>query len=125
MYAGLPLTDERLTSTAKHVERRILNTSPSGGVLRYENDNYFLTKRQYSGNPWIVSTLWLAQYYQTAGESHKARELLDWSLARELPSGVLSEQFDPENGASLGVTPLVWSHAEMVNTLLDLSKSKS
>jgi GH15 family glucan-1,4-alpha-glucosidase len=125
MYAGLPLTDDRLISTVKHVERRILNTSPSGGVLRYENDNYFLTKRQYSGNPWIVSTLWLAQYYQTAGESNKARELLDWSLARELPSGVLSEQFDPENGASLGVTPLVWSHAEMVNTLLDLSKSES
>jgi len=124
MYAGLALDDERLLSTVKHVENRILNTSPSGGVLRYENDNYFLTKRDFIGNPWIVSTLWLAQYYATAGRTDDAKTLLEWALARELPSGVLSEQFDPENGSPLGVTPLVWSHAEMVNTLLDLSKQK-
>lgn len=122
MYAGLPLDDERLLSTVKHVENRILNTSPSGGVLRYEHDNYFLTKREFIGNPWIVSTLWLAQYYATAGRTQDATTLLEWALARELPSGVLSEQFDPENGSPLGVTPLVWSHAELVNTLLDLSK---
>jgi len=36
----------------------------------------------------------------------------------------LSEQFDPETGAPLGVTPLVWSHAELVNTLLDLAPKK-
>jgi GH15 family glucan-1,4-alpha-glucosidase len=125
MYANLPLDDPRLVSTAEHVERRITNVTDSGGVLRYEQDNYFLTKQQYIGNPWIVSTLWLAQYYFTVGNKTRAQELLDWALARELPSGVLSEQFDPETAAPLGVTPLVWSHAEMVNTLLDLSKSAS
>ncbi len=123
MYAGLPLDDPRVASTAKFVEERILNTTPSGGVLRYEHDNYFLTKRQYQGNPWIVSTLWLAQYYAATDQKDKATELLNWCLNRELPSGVLSEQFDPENGAPLGVTPLVWSHAEMVNTLLDLGNN--
>jgi GH15 family glucan-1,4-alpha-glucosidase len=122
MYAGLPMNDERLISTAKHIEEKLLNTSPSGGVLRYEYDNYFLTRRNYKGNPWIVSTLWLAQYYSTAGRTDDAQELLDWCLAHELPSGVLSEQFDPETGAPLGVTPLVWSHAELVNTLLDLGR---
>lgn len=121
MYAGLRMEDERLQSTAQHIEQRLLNSSPSGGVLRYEYDNYFLTKRQYKGNPWIVSTLWLAQYYATAGQTEKASGLLDWALQHELPSGVLSEQFDPETGAPLGVTPLVWSHAELVNTLLDLA----
>lgn len=122
MYAGLPLDDEMLISTAKHVENRLLNSSPSGGVIRYENDNYFLTKRQYKGNPWIVCTLWLAQYYATANQMAKAQALLDWSTAHELPSGVLSEQFDPETGSPLGVTPLVWTHAEVVNTILDLNK---
>lgn len=122
MYAGLPLDDEMLISTAKHVENRLLNSSPSGGVIRYENDNYFLTKRQYKGNPWIVCTLWLAQYYATANQMDKAQALLDWSTAHELPSGVLSEQFDPETGSPLGVTPLVWTHAEVVNTILDLNK---
>lgn len=122
MYANLPMDDPRLLSTVEHVEKRILNTSPSGGVIRYEHDNYFLTKREFIGNPWAVSTLWLAQYYATAGRTSDAKALLDWVLARELPSGVLSEQFDPENGTPLGVSPLVWSHAELINTLLDLSK---
>lgn len=121
MYGGLQLQDERLASTARHIEERLLNSSPSGGVLRYEYDSYFLTKRQFKGNPWIVSTLWLAQYYATTNQPEKAQPLLDWSLQHELKSGVLSEQFDPENGAPLGVTPLVWSHAELVNTLLDLA----
>ncbi len=123
MFAQLPLDDQRMLSTAKLVEQKILNTSPIGGVLRYENDNYFLTKHDYKGNPWLVSTLWLAQYYATTNQIDKARPLLEWALARELPSGALSEQFDPETGTPLGVTPLVWSHAEIVNTLLDLSKS--
>lgn len=125
MYAGLPMNDERLVSTANQVEKRLLNTSPSGGVLRYENDKYFLSKANYKGNPWIVCTLWLAQYFSTAGANNKAKQLLGWALDHELTSGVLSEQFDPEDGSPLGVTPLVWSHAEMVNTLLDLSKDSS
>lgn len=120
MYAGLSLDDPRLVSTAKHAEQRILNTSPGGGVIRYENDNYFLTKK-YSGNPWLVSTLWLAQYYVSTEQMDKAQGLLDWSLARETTSGALSEQFDPETNAPLSVLPLVWSHAELINTILDLA----
>jgi glucoamylase len=121
MYAGLELNDIRLLGTAKHIEERLLNATPAGGLPRYENDNYFLTKHQFTGNPWIVSTLWMAQYYFTVGEVDKAKALLEWTLQHELPSGALSEQFDAETGTPLGVTPLVWSHAELVNTLLDLS----
>ena len=120
MYAGLSLSDPRIISTAEHVERRILNTSPAGGVIRYEHDNYFLTK-EFLGNPWVVSTLWLAQYYASTKQIDKAQALLDWSLARETESGALSEQYDPETNAPLSVLPLVWSHAEMINTILDLT----
>ena len=123
MYSGLPIDDERIVSTAKQVEKRILNTSPIGGVVRYEHDNYFLSKPKYTGNPWMVCTLWMAQYYKDTNQSEKAEELLKWALSREQSSGVLSEQFDPETGDPLGATPLVWSHAEMVNTLIDLHKS--
>ncbi|HVX48262.1 MAG TPA: glycoside hydrolase family 15 protein [Candidatus Saccharimonadales bacterium] len=123
MYARLPLDDERMKSTLRHIEEKLLDTSPSGGVVRYEHDNYFLTKHQYTGNPWIVTTMWLTQYYANSGQTDKAHRLLDWALARELPSGALSEQFDPESGSPLGVTPLVWSHAELVNTILDLNKT--
>lgn len=125
MYAGLQLNDPRLSSTAAEIEKRIMNVTPSGGVLRYENDNYFRTKGQYSGNPWIVSSLWMAQYYASVKRDEEALALLKWALDREVQSGALSEQFDPETGAPVGVSPLVWSHAEMVNTILDLSKLPS
>lgn len=121
MYAGLPLDDWRLQATARRVEERLLNTTPLGGVIRYEHDNYFLTKPQYKGNPWHVTTLWLAQYYAGNDNLQAARDLLQWSLDREGLSGVLSEQYDPEDGTQLSVAPLVWSHAEMINTILDTS----
>ncbi len=122
MFAKLPLDDDRLKSTVAHTEKRLLNTSPIGGVIRYENDQYFLNKPQYKGNPWIVTSLWLAQYYNSTDQSDRAQELVTWALKRSWPSGALSEQYDPETGYALGVTPLVWSHAELINTMLDLAR---
>jgi GH15 family glucan-1,4-alpha-glucosidase len=122
MFAQAELDDPKLLSTLQHIEKRLLNATPIGGVIRYEHDNYFLAKQQYKGNPWIVCSLWLAQYYQAAGRSDEAQELFEWARARAYPSGALSEQFDPDTGEALSVTPLVWSHAETVNTILDLSK---
>lgn len=121
MFAKLPLDDPKVKSTLKAVEERLLNTSPIGGVIRYPGDGYFLSKQQYPGNPWIVCSLWLAQIYNSMQEAEKARALVDWALARAHTSGALSEQFDPETGMAVGVTPLVWSHAEMINTLLDVA----
>lgn len=120
MYAKLPLNDKRLAITVAKVEKDLLARGPIGGVIRYVGDDYFLAKpKQYVGNPWIVCTLWLAQYYISAKRASEARKLINWALERRSPSGVISEQFDPETGASLGVSPLVWSHAELTNTILD------
>lgn len=124
MYAQLSFDDPRMVGTLQHVEQKLLNTSPIGGVVRDEKDGYFLAKQQYKGNPWIVCTLWLAQYYCAIKQTDKAAQLIDWALARQQSSGTLSEQFDPETGDAIGVTPLVWSHAEMINTILDLAKVK-
>lgn len=121
MFAKLPLTDPRMVGTLRQVERRLFNTSPIGGVIRDEHDGYFLAKQQYNGNPWIVCSLWLAQCYNDVGQNDKAKELIDWAFARAYPSGALSEQFDPETGFALSVTPLVWSHAELISTLLDIA----
>ncbi len=124
MFARLPLDDPRMQSTFEAVKSRLWNTTPIGGVVRDEHDGYFLAKQQYEGNPWIVCTLWLAQYFNTLGDRDQARALLQWALDRRLPSGSLSEQFDPETGDAISVTPLVWSHAEFINTVLDIAKVK-
>ncbi|HSX29572.1 MAG TPA: glycoside hydrolase family 15 protein [Candidatus Saccharimonadales bacterium] len=124
MFAELPLDDERLKSTAEHVRQQLYNSSPIGGVIRYTGDGYFLSKPQYKGNPWIVCTLWLAQYFHATGNHTEAVGLVKWAMDRKLHSGILSEQFDPETGYAISVAPLVWSHAEFVNTVLDVSNIK-
>ncbi len=108
----------KIQSTLENIENVLLNKSPSGGVGRYEQDNYFRTKSQYQGNPWFVTTLWMAQLYSILGDKTKSKELLDWTMDKRLPSGILSEQIDPETSEPIGVTPLVWSHAELINTIL-------
>ncbi|MCA9325683.1 glycoside hydrolase family 15 protein [Candidatus Saccharibacteria bacterium] len=120
MFANFDTDDPRMVGTLKAVEQKLHNATPIGGVIRYEGDTYFRDKKQYSGNPWIVCSLWLAQYYQVMGLHDKASQLLDWAKKRAYSSGIMSEQFDPVTGFSLGVAPLVWSHAEFINTALDL-----
>lgn len=122
MYAahdfGLDETKQTLTA----VEEALLDASPSGGAARYEHDQYFRQDPPFMGNPWFVTTLWLAQAYLRFGNHDKAKQLVDWTISKALPSGVLSEQVNPSDGSTLSVTPLVWSHAELINTLLDLHK---
>lgn len=103
------------------MEAALLDQTPSGGAVRYENDTYFADDSRY-GNPWHVTTLWFAQYYVRNKEIDKAKHYIDWSISHALASGMLSEQVDPNTGYSKSVTPLIWSHAELVNTILDYHK---
>lgn len=124
MFANLPLDDPRMQGTFNKVKTDLFNVTPIGGVVRDTADGYFLSKSQYKGNPWIVCTMWLGQYFEAEGDHDQANALLRWALDRKLPSGILSEQFDPETGYALSVAPLVWSHAEFVNTALDIANIK-
>lgn len=122
MTFGLYTSAENLKKMARTIESRLLDQSPSGGCPRYENDTYFQSDPAYKGNPWIISTLWMAQYYVRNGERQKAAQYIDWSLAHAMESGVLSEQVNPTDGAQVSVAPLVWSHAELANTIIDITK---
>ncbi len=115
---------DHIKETVTAVENILLDKTPSGGVPRYEHDYYFAVNDQYLGNPWHVTTLWLAQYYVRIGQRDRAKQYVDWSLNHALPGGMLSEQVNPITGEIVSVTPLVWSHAELINTLLDLHKVK-
>lgn len=124
MFAMHDMGTEHIELTLKAIEERLLDVSPSGGSPRYEYDHYFESNPAHKGNPWFVPTLWLSQYYMRNKQLDKARHYIDWTLAKTLPSGTLSEQINPNTGEPVGVNPLVWSHAELVNTILDLSKVK-
>lgn len=110
-----------LASNIRLVESNLTNQSPSGGTPRYMNDGYFKATPDSLGNPWIISSLWMAQFYIRYRQLDKAKAIIDWAKFRALPSGVMSEQIHPETGEPVSVTPLVWSHAEFINTVIDYS----
>jgi GH15 family glucan-1,4-alpha-glucosidase len=113
--------DPRIVSTMDQIIERLTIQTTIGGVARYENDYYFQVSKEIErvpGNPWILCTLGIAQWHarraQTLAQLQKAIALLEWTVARALPSGVLPEQIDPYSGAPLSVSPLTWSHAAYV-----------
>ncbi|MBL8014787.1 MAG: glycoside hydrolase family 15 protein [Candidatus Doudnabacteria bacterium] len=101
-----------------------------GGMPRYENDNYYRVSHEVPGNPWIVTTLWKAQYLISTAKSiddlQPAIEILEWVNNWAGPGSLLPEQLHPQTGAHLSATPLTWSHAEYIKTVNDfIQKEKS
>lgn len=117
----LDIDDPRLRSTLEAVEQRLWCRTSVGGIARYENDYYYRQSADVAripGNPWPICTLWLAEWYiaraRQPQELVPALELLHWVCRWSLPSGTLAEQFHPETGRPLSVSPLTWSHSAFV-----------
>jgi len=108
-----PPGDEKLMATVNVIESTLWNHRV-GGLHRYEGDNYA------GGNPWIISTLWLALHYFREGNSKRTEELLSWCLNHTNHNLLLPEQVHKENGGPAWVVPLKWSHAMYVITYLAL-----
>ncbi len=120
MFATKVVGAGPIRATFNGIEKLLLDKTPAKGSPRYEHDSYFSPGPTYLGNPWFVTTLWIAQYYVQTHREAEAKRLVEWTLAHALPSGALSEQIHPETAEPLSVLPLVWSHAELINTILDL-----
>jgi glucoamylase len=112
--------DPWVQNTMDVVEERLVNPGPLGGVMRFEDDGYMRSKGA-PPNSWVITTLWLAEYYiaaaRTVDDMAKALAILEWTANRAMPSGVLGEQIDPENGEPVSVSPLTWSHSTFVATV--------
>lgn len=122
-YSSGLADEDYLEKSVTAVEQTLLNSTPAGGIPRYEHDDYFLADHSKLGNPWIITTLWLAQYYISKSRHEDAKTLIDWVLDRASQSGTLAEQFDANTGMGTGVSPLVWSHSTMAETLIMLYKN--
>lgn len=103
----------------QQMARKILTdlSSPQGGIRRYTDDRY------YDGQPWPVTTEWLAIYYALAGDTERARQLHAVSTRYALSTGSqqLGEQFDEQRGIWVSATPLTWSGAKYVLAALALN----
>ena len=116
--------DEPMAKTMAEVEARLWCRTAVGGVARYENDYYHQVSQDLNnvpGNPWIICTLWLADWHvaraSTLADLARARGLLLWVEGHARPSGVLAEQVHPYTGEPLSVSPLTWSHGAFVTTV--------
>lgn len=122
-FGLLPLDDERVVHMVELVEERLRVNGHVDGYCRYDGDVYFYSGPGAPGNPWFITTLWLAQYYiaraKTPDELKKPYGWIKWVNSHALKSGVLSEQLNPFTGAKVSATPLTWSHAEFVVTVME------
>ena len=112
--------DPRLVATMAALREKLWLKAGIGGMARYEGDAFHRVSPEVPGNPWVICTLWLADYLvEKAGEADlaEAQGLLEWVADHALISGVLPEQFHPFSGQAVSVSPLTWSHATYVSTV--------
>jgi GH15 family glucan-1,4-alpha-glucosidase len=121
----LPPKDPRMVETMEAIGQQLWLNTPVEGCARYQNDVYHRpddSPVDIPGNPWFISTLWLAEYYIARAESlqelREAIPYLEWCAKNALPSGVLAEQVHPVNSSPLSVSPLTWSHSSFVWAVL-------
>ena len=107
------LDDPMLRDTVSLIEQ-VLTAQSVGGIKRYENDTYI------GGNPWILTTLWIALYHAKAGNFEKAKEYLIWAANGKTDMGLLPEQVNRDTGKPEWIIPLTWSHAMYVHVYSEL-----
>ena len=120
-----------VASTMNAVKEKLWVKTSVGGIARYTNDFYHRVgndTEHATGNPWFICTMWLAEYEimraKNLTELNNALPTLEWVVDRALTSGVLAEQIDPYTNAPLSVSPLTWSHAAFVTTLIKYMKKR-
>ncbi len=89
----------------------------TNGYLRFENDSYM-----GGGNPWVITTLWMALYYIKIGKIKAAEQCFKYVVNTASEYGFLSEQVNNENSDFQWVIGLGWSHAMFIIVLDELLK---
>lgn len=117
--------DPRVAATMKAVREKLWVNTRVGGLARYENDSYHRVSNDVAsipGNPWFICTLWLADYLITRASSPAelklALPIFEWTAGHSLDSGILAEQVNPFTNEPISVSPLTWSHAAVVSTVI-------
>ncbi|WP_252315225.1 glycoside hydrolase family 15 protein [Sinobaca sp. H24] len=110
--------DKRMQKTADLIEAEC-TSAHIGGIERFPGDVYI------GGNPWIITTLWLAIYKKRSGKSAEAHELFQWTIGHANHLGLLPEQVDKHTAEPAWVMPLTWSHAMFVLAVKEMSAEET
>jgi glucoamylase len=124
MFGLYPIDSEEVQATIQTLTRTFGVDNGAIGLPRYENDAYRRVSSNVTGNWWIISSLWLAQYYLEIDEPEKATKIIAWVQRHASHTGMLAEQLSPIDESPVSVEPLTWSHAEFLSALLDTIPKK-
>lgn len=119
MFGLFPIGSDEMTNSIETLKETFGVNDGTLGLPRYEDDNYRRVGSDVTGNWWIITTLWLAQYYLESNQPIEAKKILAWVQRHADTTGILPEQVSPHDDSMVSVAPLTWSHAEYVATLLD------
>lgn len=101
--------DKKILNTVERINMTL--RTYTGGYKRFEKDTY------REGKPWIIATLWIAEYYLEIGEKQKAKECFDFVIKTSTEHGFLAEQINNSTMQPDWVIGLGWSHAMFIETL--------
>jgi len=116
----LPPSDSRVHGTLAAIERNLI---ADGLVLRYH------TASGADGLPpgegaFLACSFWLADNYILQGRYDEAVDLFNRLLLLRNDLGLLSEEYDANEGRQLGNFPQAFSHLALVNTALNLTRAR-
>jgi glucoamylase len=122
-FGVLDPSDKKFQSALSTTLERLNVKTDIGGYARYEGDTYHFSGGNYPGNPWIITSMWYCQYIISKSKSlddlSEAVKLMTWVNKLKGRAGTLPEQVDPYSGAHVSASPLVWSHAEFVTSVIE------
>ena len=120
MVGFLPPSDPRIIGTIAAIEKRLLR---DGFVRRYD------TTTDHDGLPgdegsFLACSFWLADNYVLLDRYDEAEALFTRLVGLCNDVGLLAEEYDSVAKRQVGNFPQAFSHVAMVNTAMNLSKTK-
>lgn len=120
---ALGLVPLNSVKTRNDITNMITSLNIEGGLARFTGDTYHYTLSLHDSSgpmpPWIITTLFLAYYYEKDGNYTGALNLMKWSIEHS-QNFLLPEAIDPNYGNPLQTTsPLTWSSAMYVITAIN------
>ena len=118
LYGLVEPNDPRLVSTVDAIERELRE---GVAVWRYRYEDGLPGKE----GGFLFCTSWLIDALLLIGREDQAWQLFEEFCGLFGPTGLLSEEYDPETGLCLGNHPQAFTHLGLIHNALNLAGAKS
>jgi GH15 family glucan-1,4-alpha-glucosidase len=107
IFGFLPFKDERVKGTMELIQKKL---SRDGLIYRYRP-----ASREDRESAFVACSFWMVQNLLGAGRRTEAERLFERLLALRNDVGLLSEEYDPDQGRFMGNFPQALSHIALIN----------